>query len=243
MVYLDYVTLANRINFKSNNILYFTGEEEEEEEDDSSCGDFSENENSSSETLEVGERSPSPTKHADHLVRNRRLSLGAVPSRKGSMWPTPSRKGSMGNIATHKQATQKSTQHKSVKSDQGGMILKNKILTKRKLSDTKKTADRSVTNSKPKKVTMKSANGRKSSEHITGVLSMNGQIKSSKGTENGVKESKGRGGSLWGAVRNAKSRQSTTPDSGFQSDSPSFTNISPEVKTNGYIELLIFQVI
>ncbi|KAL5254751.1 hypothetical protein ACHWQZ_G014254 [Mnemiopsis leidyi] len=116
---------------------------------------------------------------------------------------------------------------------------KNKILSKRKPSNAKKAIVKAnVSTTKIKKLSRKSSNDGKSSDGKRDSLPS--QSKCEEGGERRGGEMGGgtrKRGSLWGALaptmRQAKSRQSTTPDSGFQSDSQSFTSLVPDPKSQG----------
>lgn len=185
---------------------------EKKEDEESSSGEFSEErENDSTDTLAETEQTQSPTQPKEQAASPSRQSGGEI-SRQS------------------KPIQQKSPTQRPNKSDSNPLPphMRSKLLSKRKTSSAKKTVKPSSASTKTKKPTKKSSNegqspeGQKDSPQV--------QNKSSEGTGGGAGE--GRGKSLWGALAH-KSRQSTTPDSGFQSDSPSFTNLVSDAKSQG----------
>ena len=159
-----------------------------------------------------------PTEQTTKTAIARRLSVAAKSAQKST------------------QLQPKSSPQKQSQSVPSQPVAKNKILSKRKQSNAKKTIVKSnVSATKIKKLARKSSNDGKSPDGKKDPKPS--QTKCLDGEKRGGEmggENK-RKGSLWGALamRQAKSRQSTTPDSGFQSDSQSFTSLVPDTKSQG----------
>ena len=196
----------------------FVGDKKEES---SSSEELSEERRSDSTTslVDMEETQPAlPTEQTTKTAIARRPSVAAKSAPKSN------------------QLQPKSSPQKQSQSAPNQPAAKNKILSRRKQSNAKKSIVKTnVSATKIKKLARKSSNDGKSpvgkKDHTSSQTKcLDGEKKSGEmGGENKRK------GSLWGALamRQAKSRQSTTPDSGFQSDSQSFTSLVPDTKSQG----------